>query len=93
VEWLCGNVIKAVPHLHLVMSIPKILRRYFLFDRKLLSELRRCGWESLKDYFSFASQDSKAVPGAAIAIQTFLLQLMSDFSRFLPLTVCSPCGL
>jgi len=70
-QWLCETVIKAVPHRHLVMGIPKILRRYFLYDRKLLSELSRCGWESLKAYFRLVSRDSTAVPGAAVAIQTF----------------------
>ncbi|MBW2133129.1 MAG: transposase zinc-binding domain-containing protein [Deltaproteobacteria bacterium] len=70
-QWLCETVIKAVPHRHLVMSIPKILRRYFLYNRNLLSELSRCGWESLKAYFSLVSRDPKAVPGAAVAIQTF----------------------
>jgi len=78
-EWLCGSVIKAVPHRHLVLGIPKILRRYFLYDRKLLSELSRCGWESLKDYFSLASRNSTTVPGAAVAIQTF-----GDFLGFNP---------
>jgi hypothetical protein len=78
-------VIKAVPHRHMVMSIPKILRRYFLYDRKLLSELSRCGWESLKAYFSFVSRDSKAVPGAAVAIQTF-----GDFLGFNPKTAVPP---
>jgi hypothetical protein len=29
-EWLCTEVLIAVPHRHLVFSIPKILRRYFL---------------------------------------------------------------
>lgn len=29
-EWLCEEVLKAVPHRHFVFSIPKILRRYFL---------------------------------------------------------------
>jgi len=29
-EWLCQEVIKAVPHRHFIFSIPKILRRYFL---------------------------------------------------------------
>lgn len=38
-EWLCQEVLKAVPHRHFVFSIPKILRRYFLYDRKLLSDL------------------------------------------------------
>jgi len=47
-EWLCGHVLKTVPHRHFVLSIPKILRRYFLYDRSLLSELSRCAWQSLK---------------------------------------------
>jgi len=38
-EWLCQEVLKDVPHRHFVFSIPKILRRYFLYDRKLLSDL------------------------------------------------------
>jgi len=70
-QWLCETIVKAVPHRHLVMGIPKILRRYFQYDRKLLSELSRCGWESLKAYFRLVSRDSTAVPGAAVAIQTF----------------------
>ena len=70
-EWLCQEVIKAVPHRHFIFSIPKMLRRYFLFDRKLLSELSRCGWESLKEFFQEAVPEEDAVPGAAIAIQSF----------------------
>ena len=38
-EWLCEEVLKAVPHRHFVFTIRKILRRYFLYDRKLLSDL------------------------------------------------------
>ena len=45
-EWLCQEVIKAVAHRHVVFSIPKILRRYFLYDRKLLSELSRYAWQT-----------------------------------------------
>jgi len=70
-EWLCQEVIKAVPHRHVVLSIPKILRRYFLYDRKLLSELSRCGWEALKCFFKTITRDQKAVSGAVVAIQTF----------------------
>jgi hypothetical protein len=46
-EWLCGEVLKAVPHRHFVFSIPKILRKYFLYDRKLLTELSRFSWRAL----------------------------------------------
>ena len=70
-EWLCGNVIKAVPHRHIVFNIPKILRRCFLYDRERLTDLSRCGWESLKANFTSCSKRSDALPGAVIAIQTF----------------------
>ena len=66
-EWLCEEVLKAVPHRHFVFSIPKILRRYFLYDRKLLSELSRCGWETLKEFFREAVPEKGAVPGAVVA--------------------------
>jgi hypothetical protein len=49
-EWLFQEVVKEVPHRHVVLSITKILRRYFLYDRKLLSELSRSGWEALKAF-------------------------------------------
>ena len=78
-EWLCQEVIKAVPHRHFVVSIPKILRRYFLYDRKLLSELSRCAWESLKVFLQQSVPEMDAVPGAVIAIQTF-----GDFLGFNP---------
>lgn len=70
-EWLCEEVLKAIPHRHFVFSIPKILRRYFLYDRKLLSELSRCAWETLKEFFQEVVPEEDAVPGAVIAIHTF----------------------
>jgi len=41
-EELCENVLKYVPHRQWVYSIPKRLRIYFMFDRKLLSKLSQC---------------------------------------------------
>ena len=71
-EWLCMEVVKNVPHRHVVFSIPKILRRYFLYDRSLLSDLSRCAWETLKTFYQCAaSKETAAAPGAVIAIQTF----------------------
>jgi hypothetical protein len=71
-EWFCGEVLKRVPHHHFVFSIPKILRRYFLYDRSLLSELSRCAWESLRMFLRETVPQRGAVPGAVIAIQTCL---------------------
>jgi hypothetical protein len=70
-EWLCEEVLKAVPHRHYTFSMPKILRRYFLYDRRLLSELSRCAWDALKVFFQTIIPEEDAVPGAVIAIQTF----------------------
>jgi len=78
-QWLCEEILKAVPHRHFVFSIPKILRRYFLYDRRLLSDLSRCGWESLKAIFQETVPQDNAVPGAVIAVQTF-----GDFLGFNP---------
>jgi hypothetical protein len=67
----CEDVLKAVPHRHFTFSIPKILRRYFLYDRRLLSELSRCAWDALKVFLQTIISEENAVPGAVIAIQTF----------------------
>ena len=64
-------MLKAVPLRHFIFSIPKIIRRYFLYDRRLLTDLSRCGWESLKVFFQEAVPEENAVPGAVIAIQSF----------------------
>jgi hypothetical protein len=78
-EWLCSQVLKKVPHRHFVFSLPKILRRYFLYDRDLLSDLSRCAWESLKLFLREAVPQRNPIPGAVIAIQTF-----GDFLGFNP---------
>ena len=78
-EWLCIDVLKKVPHRHFIFSIPKILRRYFLYDRKLLPALSRCAWESLKIFIREAVPEREPIPGAVIAVQTF-----GDFLGFNP---------
>jgi len=70
-EWLCGHVLRAVPHRHWVFSVPKILRRFFLHDRKLLADLSRSAWESLKTFLQAAAPEPRAVPAAVISTQTF----------------------
>jgi len=47
------------------------MRRCYLYDRKRLTDLGRCGWEILKTYFTSCSKHNDALPGAVIAIQTF----------------------
>jgi hypothetical protein len=76
---LLSNVLKDVPHRHWVFSIPKRLRIYFLFDRKLLAKLSICGWKVIKAYLKSAVPDDNAVPGASISVQTY-----GDFLNFTP---------
>jgi hypothetical protein len=47
-------VLKAVPHRYWVFSIPKRLRIYFLYDRKLLKKLSLCVWKVLSAYLKHA---------------------------------------
>ncbi|MCP4184316.1 MAG: IS91 family transposase, partial [Hyphomicrobiales bacterium] len=78
-EWLCEEVLKYVPHRQWVFSIPKRLRIYFMFDRKLLTKLSRCAWKVLHLYLTQAVPYEDATPGAAIAVQSF-----GDFQNFNP---------
>lgn len=80
-ERLCMALLKKIPHRHVVFSIPKILRRYFLFDGKLHADLCRCAWESLKVSLRKAIPENNPLPGAVIAIRTF-----GDFQGFNPHT-------
>jgi len=74
-EWLLTEVLKDVPHRQWVFSIPKRLRIYFLYDRKLLAKLSICAWKVMNSYLKSVVADTDAVPGASIAVQTY-----GDFS-------------
>ncbi len=78
-EELCENILKYVPHRQWVLSIPKRLRIYFMFDRSLLSKLSQCAWKVLSQYLRQAVPYEDAVSGAVIAIQSF-----GDFLNFNP---------
>jgi hypothetical protein len=78
-EWLCTEVLKHVPHRQWVFSIPKRLRIYFMFDRKLLTKLSRWAWKVLDLYLTQAVPYDDAKAGAAVAVQSF-----GDFQNFHP---------
>ncbi len=78
-EWLLTNVLKDVPYKQWVFSIPKRLRIYFHYDRKLLAKLSKCAWSVISAYLKSTMMDNDAVPGASIAVQTY-----GDFLNFNP---------
>jgi ribosomal protein S27E len=76
---LQDNVLYPVPHRQYVFSIPKIIRRYFRFDRKLLGKLAKCATTSLTTFFQTVLNRKYGIPGIALAIQSF-----GDYSRWHP---------
>lgn len=67
-ENLEQNVLLPHAHRHLVYSIPKRLRVYFRFDRRLLSLLYRAAWESWSEYVEALIPGGKS--GAVMALHT-----------------------
>ena len=73
-EFLASEVLSDVPHRQWVFSIPKMLRPWFLHDRRLLGELARIVWKVLSKFIKTSSTDdllAEAFPACVIAIQTF----------------------
>ena len=59
-----------VPHRQVVFTIPKMLRIFFKFNRRLLGELCCCALRSMARYFEIVTK-SELMPGVIAAIQTF----------------------
>ncbi|MCI0444287.1 hypothetical protein L0152_13880 [bacterium] len=64
-----GKVLADSPHRHLVFSIPKMFRVFFLFHRKLLGQLSRCAWKAICQYVE-VSLSEKLQPAGIFSIAT-----------------------
>jgi hypothetical protein len=69
-EWTRETLLLDVPHRQVVFTIPKSLRIFFKFRRKLLGELCRSAVKTLTVYFK-ALTGEELVPGIMVAVQTF----------------------
>lgn len=70
-ETLQDNILYPVPHRQYVFTIPIILRLFFKYDRKLLSKLCRCAYDSLLVFFRNAVGLENGRLGAVMTIHTF----------------------
>ena len=70
-ELLRENILYPVPHRQYVFSIPIILRKYFLYNRKLLSKLCKAAADSLLLFLRQVTGLPEGIVAAAMAIQTF----------------------
>ncbi len=70
-ERLATEVLAPVKHHQWVFTVPKRLRLFFLYDRRLLGELSRCAWKTVRDLYRAGLRDRHAVPGMVVSIQTY----------------------
>jgi hypothetical protein len=70
-EWLTEKILYSLLHRQYVFTIPKPLRPYFRFDRKLLGKLSQCAYQFLKGFFQTTLNRKEANPGVVVSIQTF----------------------
>ena len=69
-EWMREKLLLDVPHRQVVFTVPKILRVFFKYKRRLLGELCRAAVQALLKYFQ-ATTGTQLSPGVVAAIQTF----------------------
>jgi ribosomal protein S27E len=69
-EWMREFLLLDVPHRQVVFTIPKTLRIFFKFRRRLLGELCRSAVRALTVYLE-ALAGEELVPGIIVAVQTF----------------------
>jgi len=69
-EWMRETLLLDVPHRQVVFTIPKRLRVFFKFDRRLLGDLCRSALRSLNHYFEIVT-GSALTPGVIAVLQTF----------------------
>ena len=68
-EWLQQEVLAPVPHRHVVMTMPRLLRGIFRKRRELLLDLSQCGAEALAEYMRREAGADKR-PGIVVSIAT-----------------------
>jgi ribosomal protein S27E len=69
-EWMRETLLLDVPHRQVVFTIPKMLRIFFKYNRRLLGDLCRLALRSLTCYFEVLA-GRELMPGVIAAIQTF----------------------
>jgi hypothetical protein len=68
---LLEEILADVPHRQWVFTIPKQLRVYFRYDRKLLGKLCRAAYDTVCEVFRMEIDADSGVPAMVGAVQTF----------------------
>ena len=70
-DFVTTEVLEAVPHRHLVFTIPRRLRLIFRYRRRLLTGLARAAYRVAEETLRDTADDRRLRPGAIAAVQTF----------------------
>ena len=65
------SILFPVPHRHVTLTIPKMLRPYFRYHRDLLKDLCRIAHECVRDVMRVSLDQPDGMPGIVMAIHTF----------------------
>jgi hypothetical protein len=68
--WLEGTLLADVPHRQVVLTVPKRLRPYFLYDRTLLGELARVAARTVTAFWRATIGEQDLSVGIVASIQT-----------------------
>ena len=68
-EWLREEVLEPVPHRHVVLTMPRLLRALFRRRCELLLDLSQCGAEALHEYMR-REVGADTRPGIVVSIAT-----------------------
>ena len=68
-EWLRQEVLAPVPHRHVVLTMPRLLRGIFRKRRELLLDLSQCAAEALAEYVR-RRLGPNCRPGIVVSIAT-----------------------
>ena len=67
---LADEVFQPVGHAQWVLTVPKMLRPYFLHHRELLGPLARAAWQTALEMIRAAAADDELQPGMVGVVQT-----------------------
>jgi len=70
-EWLNETVLWPVPHRQIVLTLPKMLRVYFRYDRRLLGKLCRVAARVITKSFRALADRSDLTPGMVVCVHTY----------------------
>ena len=70
-EWLHTTILLPVPHRQIVLTIPKMLRIYFRYDRRLLGDLCRVAAVVIVESSRVLLALPQAQPGLVVCVHTY----------------------